>query len=47
MQRIKQLINKYSESRLALDKKFEKLEDYFNINFDDIVINILEKSIIK
>ena len=43
--RTKQLIDEFLEMRLDISKRIEELEDYFDENFGNIRMNILEKGI--
>ena len=45
--RTKQLIDEYLELRLDIAKRIEELEDYFDENFGNIRMNILEKGIFQ
>ena len=45
--RTKQLIDEFSEMRLEISKRIEELEDYFDENFGNIRMNILEKGIFQ
>ena len=45
--RTKQLIDEFLEMRLDISKRIEELEDYFDENFGDIRMNILEKGIFQ
>ena len=43
----KQLIDEFLEMRLDISKRIEELEDYFDENFGNIRMNILEKGIFQ
>ena len=43
----KKLIDEFLEMRLDISKRIEELEDYFNENFGNIRMNILEKGIFQ
>ena len=43
----KKLIDEFSEMRLEISKRIEELEDYFDENFGNIRMNILEKGIFQ
>jgi hypothetical protein len=43
----KQLIDEFLEMRLEISKRIEELEDYFDENFGNIRMNILEKGIFQ
>ena len=45
--RSKQLIDEFLEMRLDISKRIEELEDYFDENFGNIRMNILEKGIFQ
>ena len=45
--RTKQLIDEFLEMRLDISKRIEELEDYFDENFGNIRMNILEKGIFQ
>ena len=45
--RSKQLIDEFLEMRLNISKRIEELEDYFDENFGNIRMNILEKGIFQ
>ena len=45
--RKKQLIDEFLEMRLDISKRIEELEDYFDENFGNIRMNILEKGIFQ
>ena len=45
--RTKKLIDEFLEMRLDISKRIEELEDYFDENFGNIQMNILEKGIFQ
>ena len=45
--KLKQLIDEFLEMRLDISKRIEELEDYFDENFGNIRMNILEKGIFQ
>ena len=45
--RTKKLIDEFLEMRLDISKRIEELEDYFDENFGNIRMNILEKGIFQ
>ena len=47
VQRTKKLIDEFLEMRLDISKRIEELEDYFDENFGNIRMNILEKGIFQ
>ena len=47
VKRTKKLIDEFLEMRLDISKRIEELEDYFDENFGNIRMNILEKGIFQ
>ena len=47
MKKTKELINEYFDMRTGISQRIEELEDYFDENFGNIRMNILQKGIFK